>query len=102
MSQRETPKVISDQKRRMRPLARSASGTKATAPEINRTDWTISLNAVRPKERGKNRAARTKAANQAATTVNHTLERRLEVWLKTLLCGHVKRDCGATLVTVVT
>jgi hypothetical protein len=41
----------------------------------------MSLKAVSRKERGSKRAARTKAANHPATTVNQTLKRLLKTLL---------------------
>src|ERR1017187_7265905 len=91
------PSVMSAQNSRMRPSERSTSGTKEAAAETNKAHWIRSLKAVSGKDRGRTRAARTKAANNPATAANQTWERLL----KTLLGPHSRTDLRSALVTVV-
>src|ERR1700739_1587137 len=72
---------------------------KAAAPDSSSTHCAMSLKAVRPKDRGRVRAARMNAAVKTAAPANQSLER----WLKRhtpsnlILAGKTRR-CLVTLV----
>jgi hypothetical protein len=66
--------AMSDQNKRTLPRVRNASGTNAEAPDNKSSDWMMSLKAVNPKDRGRNKAAPIAATINAATPPNQILE----------------------------